>query len=72
MTTQEYHSPLYQDYRRHMIDAVRLAGLFDGLYYAEIDGMIDFDIKPSRYPAVTIKRIKTDYYYRKFPYCLKV
>jgi hypothetical protein len=71
MTTQEYHSPLYQDYRRRMIDAVKLAGHFDGLYYAEINDMIDFDIEPSRYPAVTIRRIKADYYYRKFPYCLK-
>lgn len=71
MINPEYHSHLYQEYRHRMIDAVKLAGMFDGLYYAEIDGMIDFEIRPSRYPAVTIKRIKADYYYRKFPPCLK-
>jgi len=67
----EYHSPHYQEFRHRMIDAVKLAGRFDGMYYADIDGMIDFDIQPSRYPAIVIKRIKGNYYYRKFPYCLK-
>ena len=68
---EEYHSPLYQEYRHRMIDAVKLAGHPVKMYYAEIDGNIDFDISPSRYAGVVIKRIKANYYYKKFPYCLK-
>jgi len=45
----------------HTIGAWKLAGHFDGLYYALIDGMVDFDIIPSRYAAVTIKRIESAY-----------
>jgi len=41
----------------HQLAAHKLAGHFDGLYYAFINGMVDFDIQPSRYPAVTIRRI---------------
>lgn len=49
---------------RHKIGAWKLAGRFDGFYYAFIDNMLDTDIKPSRYPAVVIRRIKKAYYSR--------
>lgn len=62
---------LKQDYRGREIEAAKLAGYFDGQFYAIIDGMVDFDIKPSRYAGVVIRRIKADYYYQKFPPCLK-
>lgn len=42
----------------HKIGAWKLAGRFDGLYYAFVDDLIDFDIEPSKYPAVVIRRIK--------------
>lgn len=45
----------------HTIGAWKLAGAFDGLYYGFIDGMLDCELKPSRYPAVTIRRIKAAY-----------
>lgn len=45
----------------HTIGAWKLAGHFDGLYYAIIDGRVDFEIIPSKYPAVTIKRIESAY-----------
>jgi hypothetical protein len=45
----------------HTIGAWKLAGHFDGLYYAFIDNNVDFDITPSRYPAVTIRRIESAY-----------
>lgn len=48
-------------YFDHVIGAWKLAGHFDGLWYAFIDGMLDCDIRPSRYPAVTIRRIKAAY-----------
>ena len=50
-----------KDFLGHRIGAWKLAGLFDGLYYAIIDGMVDFDIKPSKYPAVVINKIKKYY-----------
>lgn len=45
----------------HTIGAYKLAGHFDGLYYAFIDDMLDFDIKPARYPKIIISRIKAAY-----------
>jgi hypothetical protein len=50
-----------QNHYGYEIDAVKLAGAFDGLYYADIDGKIDFEIKPSKYAAIVIKRIKRVY-----------
>lgn len=47
-----------KNYLGHVIGAWKLAGRFDGLYYAFIDGMLDYDIKPSKYPAVVIRRIQ--------------
>lgn len=46
---------------RHKIGAWKLAGHFDGLYYAFIDEMLDTEINPSKYPAVVIRRIKKAY-----------
>ena len=62
---------LKQAYKQREIEAAKLAGLFDGMYYAIIDGMVDFDIKPSRYPGIVIRRIKADYHYSRYPVCLK-
>lgn len=45
----------------HKIGAWKLAGRFDGLYYAFVDDMLDVDIEPSKYPAVVIRRIKKAY-----------
>lgn len=45
----------------HKIEAVKLAGRFDGLYYPLIDGMLDTEIKPSKYPAIVLRRIKQAY-----------
>lgn len=45
----------------HKIGAWKLAGLFDGLYYAMIDDKVDFDIRPSKYPQVVINRISHAY-----------
>lgn len=46
---------------KHIIEAVRLAGMCDGKYHALIDGMLDIDIKPSKYAKVVIKRIENAY-----------
>lgn len=45
----------------HKIGAWKLAGHFDGLYYAMIDDMVDFEIQPSKYPQVVINRISHAY-----------
>jgi hypothetical protein len=50
-----------EQYFNHTIEAVKLAGAFDGRYYPLIDGMLDCEIAPSKYPAVTIRRIKHAY-----------
>ena len=50
-----------ENFLGHKIGAWKLAGHFDGLYYALIDEKVDFDIQPSRYPKVTINRIKHIY-----------
>ena len=45
--TKQKRNPIKaQTFRGREIDAAKLAGLFDGMYYAIIDGMVDFDIKP--------------------------
>ena len=64
----EYRSKYYQEYKHRMIDAVKLACHPVKLFYAEIDGSIDFDIAPSKYAGVVIKRIKRNHYYKKYPY----
>lgn len=50
-----------KEFLGHKIGAWKLEGMFDGLYYPIIDGMLDCDIKPSKYPAVTIRRIEDAY-----------
>lgn len=50
------------NYLGHIIGAWKLAGLFDGLFYAFIDGNVDFEIEPSRYAAVVLRRIKAAYH----------
>lgn len=44
----------------HVIEARRLASMTGG-YYALIDGKVDFEIPPSKYPKVVIRRIKAAY-----------
>lgn len=44
----------------HTIGAWKLAGQTGG-YHGFIDGMLDYDIAPSRYKAVVIRRIKAMY-----------
>ena len=50
-----------QTFLGHEIEAAKMAGMFDGLYYPFIDGMLDTEIKPSRYAYVVIRRIKAIY-----------
>lgn len=50
-----------QTFLRYKIGAWKLAGAFDGLYYAFVDDMLDVDIKPSRYAKVVLNRIKSAY-----------
>jgi hypothetical protein len=50
-----------KEFLNHKIGAWKLAGMFDGLYYAFIDDMLDTDIKPSKYPAVVLRRIESAY-----------
>ena len=45
----------------HTIGAWKLAGQSSSYYHAFIDGMLDSDIEPSKYPAVVIRRIKSAY-----------
>jgi hypothetical protein len=45
----------------HKIGGWKLAGYFDGLYYAMIDDKVDFDIKPSKYVRVVMRRIEKAY-----------
>jgi hypothetical protein len=60
------HDP--RQYKGRTIEASKLAGRFDGMYYAIIDGLIDYDIQPSRYHKVVIRRIVTNHYYNRFPF----
>lgn len=53
-----------ESFMNHVIGAWKLAGHFDGLYYAFIDDMLDCELKPSRYPKVVIRRIKAAYAWR--------
>lgn len=46
-----------EQYLDHTLEAAKLAGVYDGRYYAIIDGLVDFDIRPSKYARVTIRRI---------------
>lgn len=48
-------------YFNHVIGAWKLAGHFDGLYYPLIDGMLDCELRPSKYPKVVIRWIKASY-----------
>lgn len=61
MNTIEKYASQDIDFLGHKIGAWKLAAHYDGLYYAFIDGMLDTDIQASKYPAVTIKRIKARY-----------
>ena len=57
-----------RQYKGRMIEASKLAGLFDGKYYAIIDGLVDFVIQPSRYHKVVMRRIVTNHYYNRFSF----
>ena len=58
------HEP--RQHKGHEIEAAKLAGAFDGKYYAIVDGLIDFDITPSKYHKVVMRRIVREY--SKFPF----
>jgi hypothetical protein len=47
-----------QNFLSHVIGAWKLAGHYDGLYYGFVDGLLDCDVKPSKYPRVTLRRIR--------------
>ena len=49
-----------EQFLNHTIGAHKLACNYQG-YHAFIDGKVDFDIKPSHYAKVIIKRIKKAY-----------
>ena len=53
-------------HKGRMIEASKLAGLFDSKYYALIDGLVDFDIEPSKYHKVVMRRIWKSY--NKYPF----
>lgn len=45
----------------HEVAAVLLVHHGLKRYYAQIDGKIDFDIMPAKYPAVILRRIRHAY-----------
>lgn len=53
-------------YGKLKIEVFKLAGQCDNKFYAFIDNMLDYDIMPSKYSAIVLKRIKKAYYLQAF------
>jgi len=54
------------NYGKLKIEAFKLAGQCNNQYYAIINDLIDFDIAPSKYKNIVLKRIKRAYYLKAF------